>query len=131
MIQASYSELLKNPKWQKKRLEILARDEWKCRYCGVNDTTLHVHHLFYSPNKAPWEISDGFLVALCEHCHKPGPCEGNSSCDTCSSFNKDCVGPGNPHEDIVSAIGNLLNVIFAGKDDMEVGRAVKLLRVVI
>ena len=29
-----YSEKLKDPRWQKKRLEILERDNFRCQYCG-------------------------------------------------------------------------------------------------
>lgn len=29
----TYKENLKNPKWQKKRLKILKRDDFKCRCC--------------------------------------------------------------------------------------------------
>lgn len=65
----SYSDLLKNPKWQKKRLEILSRDEFTCRTCGNVNETLHVHHSKYIRNKNPWEYKDLFLITLCETCH--------------------------------------------------------------
>ena len=65
----SYSEKLKDPRWQKKRLEILERDNWTCRFCGCKDKSLHVHHLFYLPKREPWEYPRGFLIALCEDCH--------------------------------------------------------------
>lgn len=42
-----YSEKLKDPRWQKKRLEILNRDEFACRFCGDNKSTLNVHHISY------------------------------------------------------------------------------------
>ena len=63
----SYSEKLKNPKWQKKRLEIMKRDKFKCKLCGDDETTLSVHHLEYSEN--PWDIDNSKLITLCEHCH--------------------------------------------------------------
>ena len=66
----TYQEKLKDTRWQKKRLEILQRDNWACKSCGKTDKTLHVHHLFYSPNQDPWNISNGFLVTLCEDCHE-------------------------------------------------------------
>lgn len=40
----SYSEKLLDPRWQKKRLEILARDNWTCQRCGAVNCELHVHH---------------------------------------------------------------------------------------
>ena len=65
-----YLEKLKDPRWQKKRLEIFKRDEWRCKCCGSKDRTLHVHHLCYSKGKDPWEIDEGFLITVCEECHK-------------------------------------------------------------
>ena len=67
----NYSEKLKDPRWQKKRLEVLERDGWKCRYCHASDKPLHVHHLIYLKNKDPWEIKSGFLITFCDECHKP------------------------------------------------------------
>lgn len=64
----SYSEKLRDPRWQKKRLEILERDGWKCLECGETAETLHVHHLFYR-GSAPWETPDYGLRTLCESCH--------------------------------------------------------------
>lgn len=65
-----YSDKLKDPRWQKKRLEILERDKWKCKSCGDISTTLNVHHLFYFNGVDPWDIPNGFLITLCEDCHK-------------------------------------------------------------
>lgn len=66
----SYSEKLKDPRWQKKRLEILQRDNWTCRLCGETSYTLHVHHKVYMKDKEPWECLDEYLVTLCEGCHE-------------------------------------------------------------
>ena len=63
-----YTKLLKHPKWQKKRLKILERDEFKCRLCQDKETTLHVHHLKYNKGE-PWEGEDENLLTLCEQCH--------------------------------------------------------------
>lgn len=65
----SYSELLKHPKWQKKRLQILERDDFKCRICNDQETTLHVHHLKYIYNHKPWEYANEDLLTLCKDCH--------------------------------------------------------------
>lgn len=65
----SYSEKLKNPRWQKKRLEIMKRDNFKCRLCGDTETTLNVHHLTYTNGNDPWEYDNKELITLCEHCH--------------------------------------------------------------
>jgi 5-methylcytosine-specific restriction endonuclease McrA len=65
-----YSEQLKNPKWQRKRLEILERDDFKCQGCGNTDQTLHVHHYRYIKGKLYWDYDDELLVTLCDFCHK-------------------------------------------------------------
>ena len=62
-----YSEKLKDPRWQKKRLEILERDKFTCKECGDTKTTLHVHHEAYKGN--PWEADNDSLKTICEHCH--------------------------------------------------------------
>ena len=65
----NYSDLLKDPRWQKKRLQILKRDKFKCKCCGAEDKTLHVHHKEYQYGKAPWEYPNKNFLTLCEDCH--------------------------------------------------------------
>lgn len=65
----NYSEKLKDPRWQKKRLEIFERDSFCCQKCLSEDKTLHVHHKKYQHGKEPWEYDDKWLVTLCEDCH--------------------------------------------------------------
>lgn len=64
----TYSDKLKNPKWQKKRLEILNRDNFECQFCYDKETMLCVHHISY--NGQPWEQKNELLITLCENCHK-------------------------------------------------------------
>lgn len=66
----TYAEKLKDPRWQKKRLEVLERDGWFCQQCGNNKTTLHVHHRVYRHKNDPWEYSNDELITLCEECHE-------------------------------------------------------------
>lgn len=47
-----YSDKLKDPRWQKKRLEILTRDEWTCQICFDTESTLVVHHQKYKAGKS-------------------------------------------------------------------------------
>ncbi len=63
----NYSEKLRDPRWQKKRLEILKRDKFSCTLCRDKETTLHVHHKKYTGN--PWDAPNEDLVTHCEHCH--------------------------------------------------------------
>jgi 5-methylcytosine-specific restriction endonuclease McrA len=64
----SYLEKLKDPRWQRKRLEIFQRDDWKCVECGDYESTLHVHHEEYS-GADPWDTPSDKLKTLCEDCH--------------------------------------------------------------
>ena len=66
----NYSDLLKDPRWQKKRLEILQRDNFKCRSCTDDSNTLHVHHFRYDPDLLPWEYDNEDLITFCETCHE-------------------------------------------------------------
>jgi hypothetical protein len=65
-----YWEKLRDPRWQKKRLEIMERDDWACRDCSGRNATLHVHHNYYTYGKQPWEYPDSALVTLCDGCHE-------------------------------------------------------------
>lgn len=67
---STYSDKLKDPRWQKKRLEIMQRDSFACQECLDDTKTLHVHHTRYVKGREPWEYANGFLVTLCEHCHE-------------------------------------------------------------
>lgn len=69
-VKKTYSEKLKDPRWQKKRLEILERYEWKCKLCRRSDLELHIHHKEYKSSRQPWEYEDNNFVSLCKICHK-------------------------------------------------------------
>lgn len=66
----SYSEMLKDPRWQRRRLEILQRSDFTCEWCDAKDKTLHVHHTTYIKGHKPWDYGDDLLLSLCEDCHK-------------------------------------------------------------
>ncbi|MCH8041761.1 MAG: hypothetical protein IH977_15675 [Nitrospinae bacterium] len=59
--QPSYYDLLKHPKWQKKRLRIMERSGFECESCGDNESMLSVHHSYYEKGKKPWEYDDESL----------------------------------------------------------------------
>ncbi len=48
----------------------MERDDFTCRACEATHKTLNVHHLFYAPNRDPWEYPDRCLVTFCKDCHK-------------------------------------------------------------
>lgn len=66
----NYAELLKSPIWQKRRLEIMQRDNFTCQKCGSNVDELHVHHRYYVHGFMPSQYPDDALVTLCHSCHE-------------------------------------------------------------
>lgn len=64
----NYSEKLKHPNWQMKRLEIFKRDNVTCQHCGSKENSLNVHHIAYSGD--PWEAPNELLITLCQDCHQ-------------------------------------------------------------
>lgn len=66
----NYKEKLKDPRWIKRRREIMERDDHRCMICGEDSLLLNVHHLRYRKGAEPWEYDDCELVTLCEDCHK-------------------------------------------------------------
>lgn len=66
----TYTQKLKDPRWQRKRLQVLQRDSWACLRCKNDQATLHVHHKFYTKGLEPWEYADSELETLCEKCHQ-------------------------------------------------------------
>lgn len=67
---ATYQNKLLHPLWQRKRLEIMNRDNFKCQICKSETKTLHVHHKRYFNGREPWEYDNIHLITLCEDCHE-------------------------------------------------------------
>jgi hypothetical protein len=65
----TYYEKLKDPRWQKLRLEVFERENWTCQDCGAKDKTLHAHHKFYKKGSDPWEYDNRHLMCVCDECH--------------------------------------------------------------
>jgi hypothetical protein len=66
----TYAEKLKDPRWQKKRLEVMQRDDFKCKLCNDKSNTLHVHHKSYQYGKEPWDYELDNFDTLCVPCHE-------------------------------------------------------------
>ena len=65
-----YAEQLLDPRWQRRKTEILERDKFTCQECIRTDLTLHVHHLDYLGfSIMAWEYPDDMLLTLCKPCH--------------------------------------------------------------
>lgn len=65
---SNYDELLRDPRWKKRRKQIINRDNKTCTQCG-STKNLRVHHIYYVEGAMPWEYPDEALVTLCETCH--------------------------------------------------------------
>jgi hypothetical protein len=65
-----YSKKLQNPNWQRKRLEILQRDNFKCIQCNSENKELHVHHRWYQFGKDIWDYPNTCFETLCYECHQ-------------------------------------------------------------
>lgn len=67
---SSYSAKLRDPRWQKKRLEVLSEAKFTCQDCGATDKELHIHHAYYIRGKEPWQYPGTLLTVLCKDCHE-------------------------------------------------------------
>jgi hypothetical protein len=65
-----YGDLLNDPRWQRKRLEVMQRDDFSCQLCSDTQTELQVHHKKYVSGRQPWEYDAKELITLCVHCHE-------------------------------------------------------------
>ena len=67
---SAYWEKLRDPRWQKKRLEVMQAKDFCCEICGDGESILNVHHKAYFKGKEPWEYLNEQLACLCESCHE-------------------------------------------------------------
>lgn len=64
-----------HPSWQRRKSEILGRDNWTCQRCKSTEATLTVHHKSYVWDASLrlfnllWDYPDGDLITLCIDCH--------------------------------------------------------------
>jgi hypothetical protein len=65
-----YKEQLRDPRWQKRRLQVLQYAGWRCQICGVKDQELHCHHSYYSKGKMAWQYPKGAIISVCWRCHE-------------------------------------------------------------
>jgi len=121
----SYSKKLQNPNWQKKRLEILSRDNFKCISCGSTDKELHVHHRWYQFGKEIWDYPDACFETLCHECHEYiEHCIKDSTSDFQVMIRKTILD-----QDDYSCILNLINSIsydshYANYNPMQISDAI-------
>lgn len=68
MSNPEYEKKLRDPRWQKKRLEVFEAADWKCADCGDTKEELHAHHTGYD-GREPWDYPLVNLLCLCDTCH--------------------------------------------------------------
>ena len=76
-----YAQERLDPRWQKKRLEIMNRDSFACCDCGDEETTLNVHHRYYVTGRKPWRYPNWSLQTLCYPCHQNKHDNGENDSD--------------------------------------------------
>ena len=59
-----------DPRWQRRRSEVLRRDNFTCQCCGADSRPLHVHHKYYQYPNEIWKDPMEALVTLCVDCHQ-------------------------------------------------------------
>ena len=64
------NEEYKDPRWQKKRLEVMGAAGFECQCCGADDKTLNVHHVNYDKSAKMWDYDCYRLKCLCDECHE-------------------------------------------------------------
>ncbi len=103
---ATYSELLKDPRWQKMRLKKLEAAGWVCQRCYDDGTTLSVHHKRYVKGRMPWEYPEHELVVLCQPCHEEEHSHKDLRADLMGAMHID--GPASAWEVFSMAAGYLM-----------------------
>ena len=71
-MESGYQRLLRNPLWQKRRLDVLNAANWRCQDagCSNSEVPLEIHHCYYLYGKKPWDYPSDAFLALCEQCHE-------------------------------------------------------------
>jgi len=103
---SDYSHKLRDPRWQKKRLEIMQRDEFVCQKCFSSEATLNVHHCYYETGFDPWDYPSASVITLCEFCHS----DEDSYADRKQSLIKAFGNLGFLSEDIIDLAGSLSTI---------------------
>jgi 5-methylcytosine-specific restriction endonuclease McrA len=74
---SDYSDLLKDPRWEKHRKMLLNAHGYECMKCGATDIRLQVHHKYYKPGVLPWNYPVDAYEILCVNCHREKHAEQN------------------------------------------------------
>ncbi len=61
----SFSDKFKDPRWIRRRDEIIASAEYLCQDCGVAADDLEVHICYFEQGREPWEYPHEVYRCLC------------------------------------------------------------------
>jgi hypothetical protein len=111
MSDKTYYQKLKDPRWQKLRLEAMQKADFCCEMCYDKESPLNVHHKEYFKGHEPWEYHVNQLAVLCESCHEYTHDEFNLLKWVCSLAPAD--GPGERNE-LAFLIGGFNNISYDG-----------------
>ncbi len=103
----AYWEKLKDPRWQRKRLEAMARAEFACEICQDNESTLNVHHKEYFKGREPWDYDLKQLAVLCETCHGEHHASDDRLKMACSMLSMDGPLSRDSMADVICGYANL------------------------
>ena len=66
----TYAQKLQDPRWLAFAAGIRRDRGNVCRVCKQTGKVIQVHHVFYYPDREPWEYEGEEIVLLCRECHK-------------------------------------------------------------
>jgi hypothetical protein len=115
MATTSYSQKLRDPRWQKKRLEVLQSAKWQCEICSDDESTLHIHHKEYFAGRDVWDYERNQLACLCSNCHEMHHSSKDLLKQVCSTLNLD--GPMN-RSDAAYLLAGFLGIDLAPTCEM-------------
>jgi hypothetical protein len=105
-MKTDYFKKLLDPRWQKRRLEVFERDEFRCRACGSEKKTLQVHHLYYKSGREPWDYPLGAYKTFCLDCHKEQSEEDGATWEAfCTLENEFDLASGSGTTEFISSLG--------------------------
>lgn len=61
---ASFADKFKDPRWLRRRAEIIAAADYQCQDCGATDT-LEVHICYFEQGREPWDYPDEAYRCVC------------------------------------------------------------------
>jgi len=70
MSSTTYAAKLKDPRWKRKRRDLIIAAGCACEECGDKESRLQIHHKYHDHSLAPWEYPHKAMCVLCSGCKK-------------------------------------------------------------